>query len=72
MSKQPHNLSRLAYNITNLPEVRYAFTQVVGWLETASSVPDEEKSNYSELLSAQHFEIVASYLGGFAKFIHVG
>ena len=29
-AKQPHNLSRLANNITNLPEIRYVFTQVVG------------------------------------------
>ena len=30
MSDQPHQLSRLVHNITNLPEVRCAFTQVVG------------------------------------------
>ena len=63
MSEQPHHLSRLVHNITNLPEVRYAFTQVVGWLETASSVPDEVECNYDELLSAQHFEIAASDFG---------
>ena len=43
MSEQPLHLSRQVHNITNLPEVRYAFTQVVGWLETTSSVPDEVK-----------------------------
>ena len=63
MSEQPHHLSRLVHSITNLPEVRFAFTQVVGWLKTASSVPDEVKCNCDELLSAQHFEIAASDLG---------
>ena len=29
-AKKPHNLSRLAHKITNLPEIRNAFTQVVG------------------------------------------
>ena len=63
MSDQPHHLSRLVHNITNLPEVRCVFTQVVGWLETTSSVPDEVKCKYDELLSAQHFEIAASDFG---------
>ena len=63
MSEQPHHLSRLVHNITNLPEVRYAFTQVVGWLETTSNVPDEVKCKYDDLLSAQHFELAASDFG---------
>ena len=62
-SDQPHQLARLVHNVTGLPEVRNAFTQVVGWLETTSSVPDEVKCKYDELLNAQHFEIAASDFG---------
>ena len=62
-SHQPHQLARLVHNITGLLEVRNAFTQVVGWLETTSSAPDEVKCKYDELLSAQHFEIAASDFG---------
>ena len=58
-SHQPHQLARPVQDITNLPEARDAFTQVVGWLETTSSVPDEVKCKYDELLNAQHFEIAA-------------
>ena len=62
-SHQPHQLARFVQNITGLPEVRDAFTQVVGWLETTSSVLDEVKCKYDELLNAQHFEIAASHFG---------
>ena len=54
-SDEPHQLARLVHNITSLFEVRCAFTQVVGWLETTSSVPEEVKYKYDELLHAQHF-----------------
>ena len=36
---------------------------MIGWLETTSSVPDEIKCKYDELLSAQHFDIAASDFG---------
>ena len=62
-SHQPHQFARLVQDITGLTEVRDAFTQVVGWLETTSSVPDEVKCEYDELLNAQHFEIAASDFG---------
>ena len=62
-SHHPHQLARLVQNITGLPEVRDASTQVIGWLETTSSVPDEVKCKYDELLSAQHFKIAASDFG---------
>ena len=62
-SHQPRQLARLVQDITNLPEVREASTQVIGWLETASSAPDEVKRKYDELLGAQHFEIAASDFG---------
>ena len=62
-SHQPHQLARLVQDITNLPEVRDASTQVIGWLETTSSAPDEVKRKYDELLGAQHFEIAASDFG---------
>ena len=62
-SHQSHQLARLVQDITGFPEVRDAFTQVVGWLETTSSVPDEVKCKYDELLNAQHFEIAASDFG---------
>ena len=62
-SHQPHQLARLIQDITNLPEVQDASTQVIGWLETTSSVPDEVKSKYDELLGAQHFEIATFDFG---------
>ena len=62
-SHQPHQLARLVQDVTNLPEERDASTQVIGWLETASSAPDEVKRKYVELLGAQHFEIAASDFG---------
>ena len=62
-SHQPHQLARLVQDITNLPEVRDASTQVIGWLETISSAPVEVKRKYDELQGAQHFEIAASDFG---------
>ena len=62
-SHQPHQLARLIQDLINLPEVQDASTQVIGWLETTSSVPDEVKSKYDELLGAQHFEIATSDFG---------
>ena len=62
-SHQPHQLARLLQDITDLPEVQNTFTQVIGWLETTSSAPDEVKCEKDNLLIAQHFEIEASDFG---------
>ena len=51
-SHQPHQLARLVQDTTNLPEVRDASTQVIGWLETTSSAPDEVKRKYDEIAAS--------------------
>ena len=62
-SHQPLQLAHFIQGVTDLPEVREASTQVIGWLESTSSVPDEVKCKYDELLGARHFEITASDFG---------
>ena len=66
-SHQPLQLAHFIQGVTDLPEVREASTQVIGWLESTSSVPDEVKCKYDELLCARHFEIADPILGGSAK-----